>query len=62
MCVCVCVCVKKTEERDITISKPFETIHLFSEQSLKKVKENKFQLYSCRFNSSWHKTLNQGRP
>ncbi|KAH9705018.1 hypothetical protein KPL70_011707 [Citrus sinensis] len=31
-----------TEERDITISEPFETIHLFSESSLKKLKEKKF--------------------
>ena len=29
--------VIKTEERDITLSKPFETINLFSEQSLKKL-------------------------
>jgi len=34
--------VIKTEERDITLSKPFETIHLFSEQSLKKLKEKGF--------------------
>ncbi|KAH9802434.1 hypothetical protein KPL71_001381 [Citrus sinensis] len=34
--------VIKTEERDITISEPFETIHLFSESSLKKLKEKKF--------------------
>ena len=27
----------KTEERDITLSKSFETIHLFSEKSLKKL-------------------------
>ncbi|KAH9802585.1 hypothetical protein KPL71_001451 [Citrus sinensis] len=32
----------KTEERDITLSKPFETIHLFSEHSLKKLKEKNF--------------------
>ncbi|KAH9686422.1 hypothetical protein KPL70_014341 [Citrus sinensis] len=32
----------KTEERDITISNPFETIHLFSEHSLKKLKEKNF--------------------
>ncbi|KAH9781471.1 hypothetical protein KPL71_008488 [Citrus sinensis] len=35
-------CVIKTEERDITLSKPFETIHLFSEHSLKKLKEKNF--------------------
>ena len=29
----------KTEERDITLSEPFETIHLLSEKSLKKLKE-----------------------
>ena len=34
--------VIKTEERDITISNPFETIHLFSEKSLKKLKEKNF--------------------
>lgn len=34
--------VIKTEERDITLSKPFETIHLFSEQSLKKLKDKNF--------------------
>ncbi|KAH9742480.1 hypothetical protein KPL70_002960 [Citrus sinensis] len=32
----------KTEERDITLSNPFETIHLFSEHSLKKLKEKNF--------------------
>ena len=31
--------VIKIEERDITLSKPFETIHLFSEKSLKKLKD-----------------------
>ena len=35
-------CVIKTEERDITLSKAFETIHLFSEHSLKKLKEKNF--------------------
>ena len=35
-------CVIKTEERDITLSKPFETINLFSEHSLKKLKEKNF--------------------
>ncbi|KAH9696768.1 hypothetical protein KPL71_023320 [Citrus sinensis] len=34
--------VIKTEERDITLSSPFETIHLFSEKSLKKLKEKNF--------------------
>ena len=34
--------VIKTEERDITLSKPFETIHLFSEHSLKKLKDKNF--------------------
>ncbi|KAH9685897.1 hypothetical protein KPL70_014156 [Citrus sinensis] len=34
--------VIKTEERDITLSKPFETIQLFSEHSLKKLKEKNF--------------------
>ncbi|KAH9686636.1 hypothetical protein KPL70_014425 [Citrus sinensis] len=34
--------VIKTEERDITLSEPFETIHLFSEKSLKKLKEKNF--------------------
>jgi len=34
--------VIKTEERDITLSKPFETIQLFSEQSLKKLREKGF--------------------
>ncbi|KAH9777931.1 hypothetical protein KPL71_007185 [Citrus sinensis] len=34
--------VIKTEERDITLSSPFETIHLFSERSLKKLKEENF--------------------
>ena len=33
----------KTEERDITLSEPFETIHLFSEKSLKKLKEKNFK-------------------
>ncbi|KAH9658252.1 hypothetical protein KPL70_023414 [Citrus sinensis] len=32
----------KTEERDITLSNPFETIQLFSEHSLKKLKEKNF--------------------
>ncbi|KAH9660105.1 hypothetical protein KPL70_024093 [Citrus sinensis] len=32
----------KTEECDITLSNPFETIHLFSEHSLKKLRENNF--------------------
>ncbi|KAH9679458.1 hypothetical protein KPL71_026142 [Citrus sinensis] len=34
--------VIKTEERDITLSKPFETINLFSEKSLNKLKEKNF--------------------
>ncbi|KAH9714172.1 hypothetical protein KPL71_020570 [Citrus sinensis] len=34
--------VIKTEERDITLSEPFETIHLFSEKSLKNLKEKNF--------------------
>ncbi|KAH9717262.1 hypothetical protein KPL71_021752 [Citrus sinensis] len=34
--------VIKTEERDITLSEPFETIHLFSEKSLKKLREKNF--------------------
>ena len=34
--------VIKTEERDITFSNPFETIHLFSEKSLRKLKEKNF--------------------
>ncbi|KAH9676471.1 hypothetical protein KPL70_019168 [Citrus sinensis] len=33
----------KTEERDITLSEPFETIYLFSEKSLKKLKEKNFK-------------------
>ena len=33
----------KTEERDITLSEPFETIHLFSEKSLKKLIEKNFK-------------------
>ncbi|KAH9735172.1 hypothetical protein KPL71_017654 [Citrus sinensis] len=34
--------VIKTEERDITLSKPFETINLFSEKSLNKLREKNF--------------------
>ncbi|KAH9792264.1 hypothetical protein KPL71_004051 [Citrus sinensis] len=34
--------VIKTEEHDITLSKPFETINLFSEKSLNKLKEKNF--------------------
>ncbi|KAH9679745.1 hypothetical protein KPL71_026254 [Citrus sinensis] len=34
--------VIKTEERDITLSKPFETINLFSKKSLNKLKEKNF--------------------
>ncbi|KAH9791249.1 hypothetical protein KPL71_003680 [Citrus sinensis] len=34
--------VIKTEERDITLSKPFETINLFFEKSLNKLKEKNF--------------------
>ena len=34
--------VIKTDERDIILSKPFETIHLFLEQSLKKLKDKNF--------------------
>ncbi|KAH9658595.1 hypothetical protein KPL70_023551 [Citrus sinensis] len=33
----------KTEERDITLSEPFETLYLFSEKSLKKLKEKNFK-------------------
>ena len=31
----------KTEERDITLTKPFETIKLFSEHALKHLKDKK---------------------
>ncbi|KAH9779725.1 hypothetical protein KPL71_007821 [Citrus sinensis] len=34
--------VIKTEERNITLSKPFETINLFSEKSLNKLREKNF--------------------
>ena len=34
--------VIKTEERDITLSEPFQTIHLFAEKSLKKLREKNF--------------------
>ena len=38
--------VIKTEERDITLSKPFEIIHLFSEHSLKKLKDKNLIIFT----------------
>ena len=33
----------KTKERDIQLTKPFETIHLFSENALQRHREKKFK-------------------